>query len=101
MLKELGDPTKRAVTYVRMSIEKQNRSLQHQHLAIDDYALRNDMMIVRTYSDIGKRGRRLEGRSSLQKLLADVSSGQAGLFYILVYDISRWGRFQNAESHYK
>jgi DNA invertase Pin-like site-specific DNA recombinase len=37
------------------------------------------------------------GRASLQKLIADVESGAADYTLILVYDVSRWGRFQDAD----
>ena len=59
------------------------------------------MEIVRTYADAGKSGLRLDGRDSLKQLLADVEAGQTDFATILVYDISRWGRFQDAyESSY-
>ena len=35
--------------------------------------------------------------ASLQKLIADVESGAADYTLILVYDVSRWGRFQDAD----
>jgi DNA invertase Pin-like site-specific DNA recombinase len=97
MLTEAPLPEKKAVAYVRMSTEKQNYSIQHQQLVIDDYALRNELVIVRTYADSGKSGLRMEGRAGLQKLLADVVSGRADFSCILVYDVSRWGRFQDAD----
>jgi DNA invertase Pin-like site-specific DNA recombinase len=42
-------------------------------------------------------GLQLNGRHSLQQLLADVTSGIAPYDTILVYDVSRWGRFQDAD----
>jgi hypothetical protein len=39
----------------------------------------------------------LGGRAALQRLIADVESGQADFSVILVYDVSRWGRFQDAD----
>ena len=53
--------------------------------------------IVRTYSDEGKSGLNLSGRRGLRELLQDVESGRACYSVILVYDISRWGRFQDAD----
>jgi DNA invertase Pin-like site-specific DNA recombinase len=55
------------------------------------------MEIIRTYSDAGKSGLNLAGRSGLQELLRDVETGQARFEVILVYDVSRWGRFQDAD----
>ena len=54
-------------------------------------------LIVRTYADEGKSGLRLEGRDQLQRLIADVESGGADFQVVLVYDVSRWGRFQDAD----
>ena len=39
----------------------------------------------------------MEGRDALSRLLADVQTGTAGFSAILVYDVSRWGRFQDAD----
>jgi DNA invertase Pin-like site-specific DNA recombinase len=55
------------------------------------------MEIVRTYADEGKSGLNLDGRLALQRMLNDVTSGTADFEVILVYDISRWGRFQDAD----
>ena len=55
------------------------------------------IQIVRTYADDGKSGLSIGGRASLQRLIADVESGAADFNVILVYDISRWGRFQDAD----
>lgn len=88
---------KRAAAYLRMSTEKQNYSLSHQQVVIDDYALRHGLQIVKTYSDSGKSGLRMEGRAGLRNLLDDVMAGSATFSTILVYDVSRWGRFQDAD----
>ena len=92
-----GHQQKRAAAYLRMSTEKQNYSLTHQQVVIDDYALRHDLQIVKTYSDSGKSGLRMEGRAGLRSLLDDVLAGSANFSTILVYDVSRWGRFQDAD----
>jgi DNA invertase Pin-like site-specific DNA recombinase len=39
----------------------------------------------------------LEDRDALKELIDDVQSGNAEYSTILVYDISRWGRFQDAD----
>lgn|SRR6185437_2150667 len=87
----------RAAEYVRMSTEHQKYSTENQSEAIRNYAARRGLEIVRTYTDAGKSGLRLDGRDGLKKLLADVESGQADFETILVYDVSRWGRFQDAD----
>lgn len=53
--------------------------------------------IVATYEDAGRSGLNIEGRPGLQRLLADVESGHADFETIVVYDVSRWGRFQNID----
>ena len=55
------------------------------------------MVIVRTYADAGKSGLRIDGRDALKQLIHDVESGSADFAVILVYDVSRWGRFQDAD----
>ena len=40
---------------------------------------------------------RIDGRDALKRLLTDVESKSPGFKAILVYDVSRWGRFQDAD----
>jgi DNA invertase Pin-like site-specific DNA recombinase len=87
----------RAAQYVRMSTEHQQYSTENQAEVIQQYAARRGLVIVRTYADEGKSGLRLDGRDALKRLIADVQSGAADFSAILVYDISRWGRFQDAD----
>ncbi|MFM6993456.1 MAG: recombinase family protein [Rhodoferax sp.] len=87
----------RAVEYVRMSTEHQQYSTENQADKIREYAVRRGIQIVRTYADAGKSGLRMDGRASLQQLIKDVESGSADFTIILVYDVSRWGRFQDAD----
>ena len=63
----------------------------------EQYAERRGLEIVRTYADEGKSGLRLDGRDALKQLIADVQNGRADFATILVYDVSRWGRFQDAD----
>lgn len=92
-----GRPRMRAVEYVRMSTEHQQYSTENQADKIREYATRRQLEIVRTYADEGKSGLRIDGRIALQRLIHDVESGQADFQIILVYDVSRWGRFQDAD----
>lgn len=87
----------RAAEYVRMSTEHQQYSTENQADKIREYAARRGIEIVRTYADEGKSGLRIDGRQALQRLIHDVESGQADFRVILVYDVSRWGRFQDAD----
>ena len=92
-----GGDFMRAVQYVRMSTEHQKYSTETQSDIIAEYAERNGMQVIRTYADDGKSGLKIDGRNALKRLIADVEGGQADFEVILVYDISRWGRFQDAD----
>jgi hypothetical protein len=87
----------RAAEYVRMSTEHQKYSTENQAEVIRQYAARRGIEVVRTYADEGKSGLRLDGRDALKQLIDDVQSGRADFATILVYDVSRWGRFQDAD----
>jgi len=87
----------RAAMYVRMSTDHQKYSTENQADAIREYAERRQMHIVKTYADSGKSGLKLDGRVALQNLIADVQSGVADYNVILVLDVTRWGRFQDAD----
>jgi DNA invertase Pin-like site-specific DNA recombinase len=87
----------RVAQYLRMSNEHQNYSIENQATVIADYARRCGLKIVKTYVDNGVSGLHLKKRKALQDLLKDVVSGRAGFQAVLVYDVSRWGRFQNPD----
>jgi DNA invertase Pin-like site-specific DNA recombinase len=83
-----------AVAYVRMSTDHQKYSTENQLDAIRRYATARGLEIIRVFEDSGRSGLRLDGREALQKLMAEVQSGKADFSAILVYDVSRWGRFR-------
>lgn len=88
---------RRAAQYVRMSTEHQQYSTENQTAAVAEYAARHGLEIVQTYADEGKSGLLIAGRDALQRLIGDVQGGRADFSVILVYDVSRWGRFQDAD----
>ncbi len=90
-------PLTPAVAYVRMSTEHQQYSTSNQHDKILAYAEQRHLTVVRTFADEGKSGLRIDGRNALQDLIRTVESGHADFKVILVYDVSRWGRFQDAD----
>ena len=90
-------PTVSAAAYVRMSTEHQQYSTSNQMDVVRDYAKRRGMEIVKVYSDEGKSGLNIQGRDSLAQMIEDVKNGQVSFSCILVYDVSRWGRFQDAD----
>jgi DNA invertase Pin-like site-specific DNA recombinase len=87
----------RAAQYLRMSTDHQTYSMDNQRDAIRDYAEIMGYDIVATYEDAGRSGLNLGGRPGLQRLLADVENGKADFETVVVYDVSRWGRFQNID----
>ncbi len=99
-----GDPARgRAAQYLRMSTDQQRYSLDNQACAIAAYAEAHGLEVCATYMDAGVSGLRAANRSGLRRLLADVVGGAADFGVVLVYDVSRWGRFQNPDesAHYE
>src|SRR5271154_1001416 len=87
----------RAAQYVRMSTDHQRYSTENQAEAIQQYADAHGMQIVRTYADEGKSGLSIGGRGGLQQLISDVEEHNTDFQVLLVYDVSRWGRFQDSD----
>ena len=92
-----------AAVYLRMSTEHQHYSLDYQGAAIQSYAERNGFEVVKSYVDPGKSGLVLRHRAGLSQLIQDVVSRNQPYRAILVYDVSRWGRFQDSDesAHYE
>ncbi|WP_280952546.1 recombinase family protein [Mesorhizobium sp. WSM3859] len=90
-------PRIRAAEYLRMSTERQIYSIDNQRDAIRNYANVMGYDIVATYEDPGRSGLSLVGRPGLRRLLEDVESRRADFETVVVYDVSRWGRFQNTD----
>lgn len=86
-----------------MSTDTQEFSIANQEAAISAFAARFGYSVVKTYSDVGRSGVSARKRPGLCKLLSDVINGKADFKAILVYDVSRWGRFQNYDEagHYE
>ena len=88
---------RRAAQYIRMSTDWQDLSPLIQKEAIATFATKNGFEIVDSYEDEGKSGIQMANRPRLRKLLRDVADG-APFTDILVYDVSRWGRFQDSDA---
>lgn len=93
----MSDDLIQAAQYVRMSTEHQQYSTENQADVLREYATRRGIQIVQTFSDAGKSGLRIDGRDGLKDLIETVQCGRADFTMILVYDVSRWGRFQDAD----
>lgn len=87
-----------AAQYIRMSSDGQDLSPEMQMSAIEQYARRRGMAVVQTYFDSGRSGLTIEKRPQMRKLLQDVVDPHCAFSTILVYDVSRWGRFQDTDA---
>ena len=59
----------KAAQYVRMSTEHQQYSTENQGDKIKEYAAHRGIEIIKTYTDAGKSGLRIDGRQALQQLI--------------------------------
>jgi DNA invertase Pin-like site-specific DNA recombinase len=86
-----------------MSTEHQQYSIANQSAAIALYAAAHNLGIVRSFVDGGKTGVTIRHRKGLQDLLRVIESGAADFNEVLVYDVSRWGRFLDTDegAHYE
>ena len=93
-----------AAQYLRTSRDYYPQySLESQALTIQEYARQHGYVVVKSYIDSGKSGTTLKGRTSLKQLLQDVINRETCYKVILVYDVSRWGRFHDTDeaAHYE
>jgi DNA invertase Pin-like site-specific DNA recombinase len=88
--------------YLRMSTEHQQYSVSNQTGAIKDFCERRQFVVVQTYKDAGKSGLAIKDRPRLIQLLRDVVNKPV-FKAVIVYDVSRWGRFQDTDeaAHYE
>jgi DNA invertase Pin-like site-specific DNA recombinase len=92
-----------AAQYLRVSTDHQQYSLDNQSDVTGRYAAEQGFAITKTYTDAAKSGLHLKKRDGLKQLLKDVVEGNRDYRAILVYDVSRWGRFQDTDesAHYE
>ena len=88
--------------YVRRSTEHQQYSLENQSIAIEKYAESHGFKVILTYFD-AKTGLVFKQRGGLRQMLQDIVAGGVPYRAVLVYDVSRWGRFQDTDesAHYE
>src|SRR5215470_13051783 len=103
MLRTPSSQLSPAAQYLRMSTDHQQYSILNQSAAIALYADAHNFGIVRSFVDEGKSGTSIKRRDGLQELLRVVESGSADFRRVLVYDVSRWGRFPDSDeaAHYE
>lgn len=90
--------TLRAAAYVRMSSDRQELSIGTQLAAIQAYAKAQELELVRIYEDAAKSGLNIANREGMKSLLRDVLDTPRPFDVVLVYDVSRWGRFQDIDA---
>ena len=101
MFKLTSEPTKKAVAYYRHSAEdKQENSVSIQRQHAQALAAHHGIEIIHEEADEGKSGLLgPEARPGFKRLLDEwIDNEKAPPFdFVLVYDESRWGRFQNPD----
>jgi len=74
-------------------------------LFLDDMvSLAHGFVSAHSYKDAGRSGVAISGRKALKKLLTGVAAHRPAPFKaVLVYNVSRWGRFQDSDeaAHYE
>lgn len=84
---------KKAFIYTRVStsIQVEGYSLEAQEESIRKYCKYNDITIEHHYSDAGKSGTKIKGRTEFQNMMQDIQDG-ADVQYVIVFKLSRFGR---------
>ncbi len=91
--------TKRAVAYYRHSAQdRQENSVEIQQDQVRQFAREHDIEIIREFADRGKSGLSTEGRDAFNEMITVyVQGGREQFEYVLVLDVSRWGRYQDTD----
>ena len=92
-----------AVAYYRHSAEiGQENSVEIQQDNVRAFAAKHGLDIIHEFADRGKSGLNAEGRPAFSEMMEWVKT-RDDFQYVLVLDVSRWGRFQNTDlsAHYK
>ncbi len=87
---------KRAVAYYRPSAREGNDvPIPVQRERVREFARQNGIEIIKEFVD---RARSLRHRKAFNEMFRDyVTGGKEEFRYVLVLDVDRWGRFQNAD----
>ncbi len=91
--------SKKAVAYYRHSAQdRQENSVEIQQDQVRQFALEHGIEIIREFADRGKSGLSTEGRDAFNEMITDyVQGGREAFDYVLVLDVSRWGRYQDTD----
>lgn len=89
---------KRAVAYYRHSAQdKQVNSIPLQREQVRQWADQHGLEVIQEFADHGKSGLSTEGRFAFLDMLENWVKKRNDFRYILVLDVSRWGRFQDTD----
>lgn len=85
---------KACAIYIRVSSERQVQgySLEGQKRYLKEWAEFEGMRVCGIYVEPGKSGKSISGREVFQRMLEDISTGQIGIDYVIVFKLSRFGR---------
>lgn len=90
---------KKAVAYYRHSAQdKQEYSVEIQQEHVRKFAADNGIEIIREFADRGITGVVVKDRDAFNEMISVyVEGGKEKFDYVLVFDVSRWGRFQDGD----
>ena len=85
---------KQAIAYLRKSTDMQETSLEQQRKDILVFTDANGINVIRFFEEEAC-GENVEGRPQFQAMVEFCKTSREPFQYVLVPDISRWGRFQD------
>jgi DNA invertase Pin-like site-specific DNA recombinase len=89
---------KRAVAYYRHSMqESQENSIPIQREQLQEWAQDHDIEIINEFTDYGKSGLSTKHRDAFNDMIDNWVKKRDDFDYVLVLDVSRWGRFQDID----
>jgi len=91
--------SKKAVAYYRHSAQdRQENSIPIQREKVKKFADEHGISIIEEFKDPGKSGLTIHNRPGFNTMMQEyVIEGKKEFDYILVLDVSRWGRFQDTD----
>jgi len=94
--KSTKQTTSKAVAYYRHSAQdRQEYSIPIQSQQVRKFAAEHGIEIIKEFKDYGVSGLSSKGRDQFLEMLQYVAEGPEEFDYVLVLDMSRWGRFQD------